>query len=230
MYKVHEIQAWDHYQAEMEFKELYPDMTVAHVAEKDTPELAVACTLRDHPVHGSRHWITRHYIYQCNDIKVARNDENILQETYTGLKLVDRSIESKTDAVKMAKHHTLTTRLPHSVRIVKILDNDASNVVCDVLPKGGKIGTYSIIYTAVGPKYAIFLHQKVTLASYATVGYSDNFNMVLNQEKFDFLSGQEGTVIEIQIDGSYMVEIGDRAAFYTPSMLVPIDLDDGSDD
>ncbi len=228
MYNIMDIKAWNEHEAECKFSNLYPDLTVAGVSEKITPITADGVTVEDHPVKGSRHWILRHYIYQCKEIKINKNLNGELEESYEGLKLVNRDIESKTEAVKEAKKLTLSTYRPHSVRIVKILDGNASNVVCDVLPKGGEAGTYTIVYTQLDPRYAIKLTNKVTLASAISIGFEDELGHILSEFKADWLSGKEGTVIGINPDGSYIVEVDGEHTCYTygPSMLCNLEFEE----
>ena len=173
MYCVSTHYAWTEDKAIEIFNETYPNQRIISITEKYQVIPPTMCTNDDRKVQGTRTWITRYYIYQCQEINL---DPATGEEVYIGMRFVTDA-EAKLEAIKLAKEYTLQTQLPHTIRIVKVLESE-SNIVSNHWPKNGQASGWEFVYTDQDKDQDITVLSKVTINPAAQAGSYSSYSGV----------------------------------------------------
>lgn len=116
---------------------------MAHITAINTTKptgTSKLCSNNDYPSKGTRKWVIKYEIYSYGTkIAVGRNDF-----MYTNMELVKEGIETKTEAVQLARDLALKEGMPMTVQIVHKLV-DASHTVADLEPRMAK-GEFTVSY------------------------------------------------------------------------------------
>ena len=116
---------------------------MAHITAINTTKptgTSKLCSNNDYPSKGTRKWVIKYEIYSYGTkIAVGRNDF-----MYTNMELVRDGIETKTEAVQLARDLALKEGMPMTVQIVHKLV-DASHTVADLEPRMAK-GEFTVSY------------------------------------------------------------------------------------
>lgn len=109
---------------------------IGHITAINTskqPGTSKLCSTNDYPSKGTRKWVIKYEIYSYGTkIAISRNEFH-----YTNMELVKEGIETKTEAVQLARDLALKEGMPMTVQIVHKLV-DGSHTVADLEPRMAK--------------------------------------------------------------------------------------------
>lgn len=104
------------------------------------PRAASTCKTEDFPVKGTRKWKTVYQIYAYgNAIPLGRN-----KMEHTQMEIVADDIETKTEAIKIAKEMAIKHQLPMTIKIAQKLETH-DTTCANIIPKTG-LGKFSVEY------------------------------------------------------------------------------------